>query len=549
MSDNSKKTNRFTFIRIIALACALVSLITVLPLSAFAAEAEECDHEFILFRTEYGMNCREGTIEHLKCEKCGFEKEDVIPGTPCKYGEILQSKEATCTEMGYTVRQCSVCHDYLEKYYDELGHDWQLIVIEPTCETDGYKKYICLRCGCEEGYTVLPAIGHDWQFEGMNNKEATCFEEGCNDYYCPNCHGMKYEPVPKKAHTVSADWRIVEKATCSAPGVKYRYCTVCGELVENSREEIPARNVCTKFSKTRIVKAATVSAEGISEKTCLECGKVYREKIARKTPGTTVLSAVKNTANGVNISWKSVSGADNYIVYRKAQGEKSWSRLSFVKGSTLNFTDKSVQSGKSYTYTVKAQNTSGYGGFDKKGLSIRFIETPVLKAANKNGSVRLTWEAASGAKGYYVYRKAGSETKWTKIATVKSGSALSYSDKNVKSGTKYAYTVKAYNGSAASSFISVANVYLAQPKVALSNGKSKISVKWSKISGAKGYYIYRKAGSETKWTKIASLADGSALSYTDKNVKTGVKYTYTVKAYNGSYVGSFCSGVSLKKTA
>ena len=268
-----------------------------------------------------------------------------------------------------------------------------------------------------------------------------------------------------------------------------------------------------------------------------------------KAPGSTKLAGVSNTATGIKITWNAVSGADTYIVYRKAGSAASWSKLATVKAGTTSYADSNVTAGTYYTYTVKATNASGSGGYNTSGLkTIRLLE-PAVKLANKNGYINVSWGKIAGAKGYYVYRKAGSETSWTRIATIKDGATVSYNDKNIKSGIKYTYTVKAYNGSYTSSNKSVAILYLAQPTVTAANANSNVSVKWNKISGAKGYYVYRKAGSATSWTKIATIKDGATVSYTDKDIKNGTTYKYTVKAYNGSTYSAFCSGIAIKYLA
>ena len=58
-------------------------------------------------------------------------------------------------------------------------------------------------------------------------------------------------------------------------------------------------------------------------------------------------------------------------------------------------------------------------------------------------SLKLTWEKASKADGYYVYRK-NNEGKWKRISTVKSGKTVSYKDTGLTTGKTYVYTVRAY---------------------------------------------------------------------------------------------------------
>ncbi len=57
-------------------------------------------------------------------------------------------------------------------------------------------------------------------------------------------------------------------------------------------------------------------------------------------------------------------------------------------------------------------------------------------------------------------------------------------------------------------------------------------VKWSKLSGANKYYIYRRSITGTKWTRVGSVSS-SKTSFTDTSVKNkNANYIYSVKALN-----------------
>lgn len=85
------------------------------------------------------------------------------------------------------------------------------------------------------------------------------------------------------------------------------------------------------------------------------------------------------------------------------------------------------------------------------------------------------------------------------------------------------------------------------PKVTkVTNTASGITVKWSKVSNATGYYVWRKAPGK-KWTKIATIKGTNIVSYTDKTAKKkdGVKYSYSIQAYsNGKTSGYSKTGES-----
>ncbi len=159
------------------------------------------------------------------------------------------------------------------------------------------------------------------------------------------------------------------------------------------------------------------------------------------------------------------------------------------------------------------------------------LTTPKTAAVNTSSGVKVSWNAISSAKGYYVYRKTGSG-KYNKIKTLTS---TSYTDSTAKSGTTYTYAVRAYNSSSLSSYKEKTILYLEAPILSLTNTTKSCVVKWDAVSGAKGYYLYKKTG--TGSYKLISTQ--TSRSYTDTNVKNNTKYTYAVRAYNGSVKGSY----------
>ena len=259
---------------------------------------------------------------------------------------------------------------------------------------------------------------------------------------------------------------------------------------------------------------------------------------------------VANTSGGIKISWSKCTGADGYYVYRKGDGVTSWKRIATIKkNSTVSWSDTNVKAGTEYTYTVKAYS-GNYTGSYNSGKTMKRLDQPTLKVANTSGGIKISWSKCTGADGYYVYRKGGGVTSWTKVAIIKKNSTVSWTDKDVKAGTKYTYTVKAYSGSYVGSYNSGKTIKrLSQPTPKVANASGGIKVSWNKCTGADGYYVYRKAGSATSWTKVATIKKNSTVSWTDTKVSNGTKYVYTVKAYSGSYVGSYNSGKTMYRVS
>ncbi|MCL2882795.1 MAG: InlB B-repeat-containing protein, partial [Coriobacteriia bacterium] len=164
--------------------------------------------------------------------------------------------------------------------------------------------------------------------------------------------------------------------------------------------------------------------------------------------------------------------------------------------------------------------------------------TPALASlANSTTGPLLKWNKAAGAAGYYVLRKSGTGS-WATIKNIASAATLSYTDTTAVSGSTYSYSVRAYAGTGPvlGSYNTTGKTitYVAQPKLTSAvNSSTGVTFTWGKVSGATGYYVYRRIGTGA-WTKVKTITSAATVSYLDKAVSTGSAYTYTVKAYKTS---------------
>ncbi|MGI6721674.1 MAG: 3D domain-containing protein [Anaerovoracaceae bacterium] len=62
-------------------------------------------------------------------------------------------------------------------------------------------------------------------------------------------------------------------------------------------------------------------------------------------------------------------------------------------------------------------------------------------------------------------------------------------------------------------------------------GKGTIKVKWNKISGSRGYYVYRATSRNGKYRKVYTTAKSSKTSWTDKSRKLKRNRNYYYKVY------------------
>ena len=76
-------------------------------------------------------------------------------------------------------------------------------------------------------------------------------------------------------------------------------------------------------------------------------------------------------------------------------------------------------------------------------------------------------------------------------------------------------------------------------------GKKKVTVKWKKVDGAKGYVIYRSLKKKSGYTEVKTIKKASTVKFTDKKVKKGKKYFYKIRAYK-DYSGNQLFGAYSK---
>lgn len=150
--------------------------------------------------------------------------------------------------------------------------------------------------------------------------------------------------------------------------------------------------------------------------------------------------------NALKLNWSKVNGADGYRVYVKVNGQ--WKALGNTKSTT--YVHKKLETGKSYTYTVKAyKNTKSgtvWSSYDKKGITGKAaLSAPSLRKAKRSSAKKatLSWKKVNGASGYVVYRKTNNG-RWQIVKKITKGNITSFTDKKLSKGKKYTYTVRAY---------------------------------------------------------------------------------------------------------
>ena len=329
-------------------------------------------------------------------------------------------------------------------------------------------------------YTFEMCISHKWD-AGVVTKEPTYTSTGTKKYTCKNCGTTKTETIAKLVCTKHAwDAGVVTiQPTYKTEGTKKYTCTNCGE----TKTETIAKLVCTDHAWDAgvVIKQPTYKTEGTRKYTCTNCGETKTETIAKLVCTTH--------------AW------DNGTVTKKA----------------------------TYTATGVRKYTCKTCGAAKQVTIAKLKLTKVtVKAAQQTSAVKLTWNRSAGASGYKIYRRTA-KGRYVCIKTVKSGT-ISYVDKTVKSGNRYYYCVKAYNGNVLSGYTEASILYIKAPVVTVRKSAQGVKLSWKKSAGAKKYIVYRKT--PTGKYRAVKTVTAKTLSWTDKTAKKGQTYYYIVKAVN-----------------
>ena len=207
--------------------------------------------------------------------------------------------------------------------------------------------------------------------------------------------------------------------------------------------------------------------------------------------------------------------------------EEQWNEISigknynsdFPSGVTLHFTCEkhSYQNGVCTRCGAKDPNYK---------LTAPSVKTDYLIST---GKPYIKWAAVAGASKYEVYRSGSKDGTYTLLGTT---TATNYTDNKANAGYIYYYKAKAVNANSIKSDYSAtvaATCHCARPVVKpdylISTGKPYI--KWTAVSGASKYYVYRSGSSNGTYKYVGTT---TATNYTDNKANAGYTYYYKVKA-------------------
>lgn len=184
---------------------------------------------------------------------------------------------------------------------------------------------------------------------------------------------------------------------------------------------------------------------------------------------------------------------------------------------------------------IKAKASSG--GYKTCTVTVLPTKSVLQVKSYAHNCIKLSWTKSTKATGYRLYRREKGKGSYVRIKTISSPNTKTYIDRTVVTGKQYEYRLRAYtivNGKYYFSAYTNATG-TAKPRtvtgITVSRAKTQATIHWNRVSGATGYVIYRKAGSNGKYKKVATRKGSTNISYTDKNLNTKTTYYYMIRAY------------------
>lgn len=387
-------------------------------------------------------------LEEYLFEHCTSLTSVTIPASVTSVGEWAFYKCTSLKTVYYKGTKTSWAAVSIESYNDPLtaaAVSYNLgactITLSRSSYTyDGTAKKPTVTV--QDGSTTLTA-GTDYKVSGYSNNKkpgtATVTLKGKGDYSGSTATVNFTINKVSQTITVSTSASTItagSKATITASGTG----TITYSSSDKSIAKVSSKGVVT--GKKAGTVTITVTAAGNSK--IASASKTVKIKVKL---ATCEISSLTNTAKGITVQWKKVTGADGYYVKRRTSSGSYKVVATITSGSTLKYVDTGVKSkyGTTYVYKVVAYSgTSTGSGTAQK--TVRLQKPTISSVTNStSGTVAVTWGKVSKGTGYQIQYSTSSSFTTSNTVWVTSRTQVSAVLTGLTGGNKYYVRIRTYD--------------------------------------------------------------------------------------------------------
>lgn len=484
----------------IIIAMTLITLLTVIPLSANAASTSNKTKVFSYLTKELGFNSAAacGIMANIEKEsnfKSGTiirDSNGLLSGGLCQWnGSRLTNLKNFCSKNGYNY----------------LSVEGQMKFLEHELKSSRYSHV----------YNYLKKV---------SNSSGGAYDAAyywCYHFEVPANRATK---AKQRGNTASGTyWRSYGNKTVTKPELSFAKDKTAYDLNSNITLNWTSGGKNADIYNVYVARKNTKTGKYDWDNAKIYTTSSLKQKIDTDYLGAGYFSAYVKAVNAATGNYKN----SNYLTFTIGCLTHTY-KEKITKNPTL------TQTGESQL-TCKECGQVSTGVVDKITYK-NFSEYPMtdIKASGRtNTTVTLNWDAYEGAEGYYLYQKI--DGKWKVIATL---SETQYTVMGLHPGTKYDFTLKAYIKHEGKTYLSdrcktyttATQTNEVTAKTIQGNTKDcTATLTWTKEEKATGYTIYVSEDGGRTYKKNVVIKNNETCEGTVKNLEPGRIYLFKIRTY------------------